>query len=215
MILVINFKTYAEAAGDNAAALAQEIEAVLPENEKAIICVQACDIRYVKTTCGCPIFAQHIDAFPPGKHTGFQSAEALMQAGASGCLINHSEHELSLADIKTTIAYARQLQLTTIVCAKDAETAGKIAAFKPDYVAVEPPALIGGDISVSTSDPDLIRQSYIAVSAHQVPLLVGAGIKSGQDVAIAQELGAVGVLVSSAVIKASDVAAAVRELSHR
>ena len=86
--------------------------------------------------------------------------------------------------------------------ADTAEEARKVATLQPSFVAVEPPELIGGDVSVSTARPEIITGSVAAVDG--VPLLVGAGIKNGTDVRIAMKLGAVGVLVASGVVKASN-----------
>jgi triosephosphate isomerase len=79
-----------------------------------------------------------------------------------------------------------------------------------DFVAVEPPELIGGDISVSTANPELISDAVATIGAGKV--LVGAGIKNAEDVRIALKLGAVGVLVASGVVKAADPVAALEDL---
>ena len=49
----------------------------------------------------------------------------------------------------------------------------------PDYVAVEPPELIGGDISVTTADPTIVSGTAAAVReiSKQVGILCGAGVK--------------------------------------
>ena len=84
----------------------------------------------------------------------------------------------------------------------------------PDFVAVEPPELIGSDTSVSTAQPELISDSVKKIcngfDCHSV--LVGAGVKSGQDVKIALELGASGVLLASGVAKAEEPEKAILEL---
>jgi triosephosphate isomerase len=112
--------------------------------------------------------------------------------------------------IKTAVEIAKKLNLFTIVCAVDDKEASEIAKFGPDLIAVEPPELIGGDVSVSKANPDLIRRSVEAVGKGK--LLVGAGVKTGEDVRIAIELGAVGVLLASGVVKAKDPEGVLREL---
>ena len=77
----------------------------------------------------------------------------------------------------------------TVVCAKDSKEAAKIAKVSPDFIAVEPPELIGGEVSVSKAKPDIIRESVKAVGGKS-KLLVGAGVKTGEDVRIALKLGA-------------------------
>ena len=90
---------------------------------------------------------------------------------------------------------------------------GAIAFLEPDMIAMEPPELIGGDISVSTARPEAIVETIEAVkSVKSVPVLVGAGIKNGQDVKKAIELGAKGVLVASGIVKAKDPKKAINDL---
>jgi triosephosphate isomerase len=96
--------------------------------------------------------------------------------------------------------------LFTVVCAESLDRARAILGFaaisQPDLIALEPPELIGGDISVSTAQPELISAAVEVVGAGR--LLVGAGVKNGMDVAIALRLGASGVLLASGVTKAAD-----------
>ena len=101
--------------------------------------------------------------------------------------------------------------MTAVVCAKSDIEGAKLAACKPDYIAVEPPELIGGTISVSSTRPELIRS---AVKKIPCSVLVGAGIKSGGDVRAALALGAKGILVASGVVKAPDPEKALRELAE-
>ena len=75
---------------------------------------------------------------------------------------------------------------------------------------MEPPELIGGDISVSRAGPEIIEDSVNLVGENR--LLVGAGIKDAEDVRIALSLGASGVLLASGVIKADDPYSALMEL---
>ena len=76
----------------------------------------------------------------------------------------------------------------------------------PTFVAVEPPELIGGDISVTTADPKIVSDTAEAIKQlnPNVKVLTGAGVKNGQDVAKAIELGTDGVLLASGVTKAED-----------
>ena len=80
---------------------------------------------------------------------------------------------------------------------------------------MEPPELIGGDISVTTADPDIVSSSVEAVKAidKNVKVLCGAGVKNGKDVAKSIELGADGVLLASGVVKAKDKERVIRDLA--
>ena len=98
--------------------------------------------------------------------------------------------------------------------ATDLEEAKGLAEMGPTFIAVEPPELIGGDISVTTADPSIVSDTVAVVKAtnSDVRVLCGAGVKNGQDVATAIKLGAEGVLLASGVTKASDVASVLNDL---
>ena len=89
-----------------------------------------------------------------------------------------------------------------------------LAIFKPDFLAVESPELIGGAKSVCESKPEVITETVDKVkkvNKKQV-VLCGAGIKSGGDVKKAIELGTRGVFVASGVIKSKTPEKKIREL---
>jgi triosephosphate isomerase len=88
----------------------------------------------------------------------------------------------------------------------------KITEFEPDLIAVEPPELIGGDISVSNAQPEVITKALELIGAGK--LLVGAGVKSGEDVKKAIELGASGVLLASGVTKAENPEKVLEDLAN-
>ena len=46
---------------------------------------------------------------------------------------------------------------------QDIDEAKSLAALVPDYVAVEPPELIGGDVSVTSADPQIVSDTASAV----------------------------------------------------
>jgi triosephosphate isomerase len=100
------------------------------------------------------------------------------------------------------------------VCTNNLETSKAASVLSPDFVAVEPPELIGGDISVSQAQPELVSDTVSAIRSvsPNVKVLCGAGVKTGGDVKRALELGSEGVLLASGVVKAKDVEGAVRDL---
>jgi len=214
-MIVLNVKTYTEATGINALILARLMEKISKETGVDMaIAVQASDITSCAKEVSIPIYAQHIDPIKPGSNTGWILPEAVKTAGATGTLINHSEHRLKLADIDTCISRARDIGLDTLVCTNNVATSKAVSTFSPMMIAVEPPELIGGDISVTTADPDIVRNTVKAVQTinKTVKVLCGAGVKNGKDVAKAIELGAEGVLLASGVVKAKDKEAALRDL---
>ena len=101
-----------------------------------------------------------------------------------------------------------------MVCTNNDPTTAAAAALGPDYVAIEPPELIGSGISVCKADPGIITRSVEAARKvnPQVKVLTGAGIQSGDCVKTALDLGTNGVLLASSVVKAEDPAKVLRDL---
>lgn len=211
-LIITNFKTYAQGCGTKAVELAQIAQKVAHETGASLaIAVQAVDIFQVAQKVDIPVLAQHVDPIECGASTGHILPEAIKEAGAAGTLLNHSEHRLEWDVLAKTIERAKEVGLITVVCAKNPEEGQRIAQeFDPDFVAVEPPELIGGDISVSTAQPEVISNSAKLIGSEK--LIVGAGIKNSEDVRIAIELGAIGMLPASGVVKAEDPAAVLRDL---
>jgi triosephosphate isomerase len=215
--IVLNVKTYMESTGENALMLARLMEKISREtNVSMAIAVQACDISRCADSVSIPVYAQHIDPIKPGSNTGWTLAEAVKSAGAVGTLINHSEHRLILADIDTCLMRATDLGLDTLVCTNNVATSKAVATFSPSMIAVEPPELIGGDISVTTADPGIVSNTVQAVRHlnKTVKILCGAGVKNGKDVTKALELGADGVLLASGVVKAKNKEKVLRDLAN-
>lgn len=212
-LILTNFKTYESATGQRALELAQAHAAAAEQTGHSFaVAVQPTDLRMIATAVDIPVFAQHCDAVGFGSHTGWLLPEALREAGATGVILNHSEHRLlNHGEVARSVARAQEAGLIVCLCAEDAaEAAALDAACSPEFIAVEPPELIGGDISVSSAQPELIRAAVEQVVNSQV--LVGAGVKNGDDVRIAKALGAVGVLLASGVTKAADPAAVLQDL---
>jgi triosephosphate isomerase len=212
-ILLINTKAYEEGTGNRAIKLARICRRLSRRSRVGIILsVQPSDIpqtsRYITT------YAQHIDAIKPGAHTGHILPEAAKASGAKGTLINHSERRLNLQEIKERIKRAKENKLTTVVCAPYTVMVGNLAAMKPDFIAIEPPELIGTGVSVSQAKPYVISRSVeLAKKANPKNMvLCGAGISSGEDVSKALELGTVGVLVASSIVKSPKPEKAIKEL---
>jgi len=206
-IILVNFKTYQEATGKKALELAKTIEKVSLETDVCVgIAVQYVDIATIAQAVSVPVFAQHIDPVTYGSFTGHVLPESVMEAGAVGTLINHSEKRLKLADIDATIARARELRLVSVVCSNNATVSAAAAVLKPNMIAVEPPELIGTGIPVSKAKPEVVAGAVELVKQvnPRVVVLCGAGITAGEDVAAALRLGTEGVLVASGVVRAKD-----------
>jgi triosephosphate isomerase (TIM) len=214
-LVVLNFKTYRESTGKEALRLANICQGVSEEfSVKIIVAPQTADIFAVAKSVNIPVFAQHVDGVGHGGFTGHVIASSLKAAGASGSLINHSEKRLGLAEIDASLSACRSLGLKTIVCTNNVATTRAAAALKPDYVAIEPPELIGSGIPVSKADPEVVSGAVDAVKDIEpaVGVLCGAGIAHGEDLKAALELGSQGVLLASGIIKAKDPRKALNDL---
>jgi triosephosphate isomerase len=213
--VVVNFKVYSEIHGPGALELAQICEQVSEETGIQIaVCPPTAELAYVARSVKIPVFAQSVDPRPEGTETGWNTPSLARTAGAVGNLVNHAEHRLSDGEIGRTIGMCRTIPLETMVCADTPRAAAGVATFEPTYVALEPPELIGGDLSVTKANPKSITESVELVRnvSSKIGVLCGAGIKSGLDVAGAIEMGAVGVLVASGVVRAVDPKGALLDL---
>ncbi|MBN2095944.1 triose-phosphate isomerase [Candidatus Peregrinibacteria bacterium] len=202
-MIVTNFKTYQSATAENAIKLAKIHQQVAEElNVDIRVAVQAVDLAKVIDAVKIPVFAQHIDPIGFGSHTGHILPEAVKAVGAEGTILNHSERRLDRETLQRSIERAKEVGLPVIICAETPEEGAQFLEFDPDYIAVEPPELIGGDISVSTAKPEIIENAAKLIGTKK--LLVGAGVKNGEDVRTCIKLGAKGVLLASGITKAED-----------
>lgn len=182
-MLLINFKEYKKEAG--AVKLAKICERAAKQTKtRIIITVRRQDLKKISKAVKIPVYLQFITDSVPKQ--------------AKGTLLNHSDHPISNKTLNQRIKLAKKSGIKTITCCTNTKRAKEIDKMKPDYIAIEPKELIGGKVSVSQARPELISKTVKAVKA---PVLVGAGIRNSKDVKKALELGAKGVLVSSAVAK--------------
>lgn len=208
--LIVNLKTYEAGSGKQAIQLAYTCEKVATQEDVSVaVAVQNADLARITPKVDIPVLAQHIDPHGHGSNTGKDIAETLAFNGATGVLINHAEDQVPIEDIETAVDRAHDAGLETVVCIDRPEMADEISAFRPDFIAYEPAELIGGDTSVTDSQPELIEN---AVNAASVPVLCGAGVKTDSDARQALDRGTVGVLVASGVVKADDPETALRNL---
>lgn len=214
-LIAVNFKTYNEASGQNALALARVCSEVAAERRASIVVAPpVMDLALVASSVTIPVFAQHLDSVPSGSTTGHATVENAKASGAKGTLINHSERRLKIAEIHELIDRSRAAGLVTIVCTNNLAVSKACAAMEPDFVAIEPPELIGGEVSVTTANPKIVADTVRAIKgiSAEVGVLCGAGVKNGRDVATALELGTDGVLLASGVVKAKDRRAVLLDL---
>ncbi len=213
--VVVNFKAYAEVDGPGALRLAQICQTVAEETGLCIaVCPPVAELGAVARAVDIPVLSQNVDPYKPGSATGWMTPSMVKATGACGSLINHSEHRFADDIIGQCVSMCKELGLVQMVCAESVAKAVSVAAFAPDYIAVEPPELIGGDISVTTANPRIVSDTVAAVKDVNkgISVLCGAGVKTGADVKAAIELGADGVLLASGVVKNKDPKAALLDL---
>ncbi len=205
-VIIVNFKTYRQATGENAVMLAKACEKVAKASGVNIVAaVQAADIYRVASSVKIPVFAQNVDSIAYGKNTGFILPESVKEAGASGTLLNHAEHKVEYEALDGAIKSCRKLGLATVVCAEGKKEAAVVARLNPDFIAVELPELIGTLVSVSKANPEAVTSAIAEIKRiKDIPVLCGAGIADGDDVLKAIKLGTKGVILATAVVLAKE-----------
>ena len=213
-LIVVNFKTYATAMGQKAVQLAQAMERASREHVRMVAVVSAFDLHAVKQAApSLEVWSQHLDPVGQGSFTGWLQPDNAIERGTQGTIINHAEHKVEIDHVQKLMQQLPD-NFPICACAADVSEAHHLAELGPTFIAVEPPELIGGDISVTTADPAIVSDTVNAVRNinPDVRVLCGAGVKDGLDVKTAVELGAHGVLLASGVTKASDVDAVLADL---
>jgi len=207
-LLVVNYKVYPTAIGDNALEVTEKLEQAQRRVPDATLVVAPShpDLAPVAEHTDLPVLAQHTDGQTPGSGTGRVLVEALEDRSATGSLVNHAERQIPRKEVERSVNRLTDAGLASITCAEDVETTRALAGFEPTFVAMEPPELIGGDTSVTSADPGIIEDSVEAAEKtdSDARVLCGAGVKTARDAAKAIELGTQGVLVASGVTKAED-----------
>ncbi len=186
-MIVVNFKRYVS--GEQAVDLAR-----ICKKFGAIACVQLSDLAACVET-GVECWTQKYEP---------------KAVGHMGTLLNHSDYRLDFKTIEATMLELEDIKIC--VCCKNIEEGIKIAVFDPNWLAFEPPALIGNtQKSVSSEMSEEIQE---IVNSVRCPVLVGAGVHSANDVKVALEMGAKGILVATDVVLAEDPEKELRELAE-
>jgi triosephosphate isomerase len=215
--IIINCKNYLEIAGERIFQLA-EIAQDISEKSKIEIMIAPPQnsLFYLSQFIKLPLICQHIDNEKIGPTTGFTIPELAKSYGASGSLINHSEHRIEYASIQNTIERLRRLNMFSIVCASTSREVGELSRFNPDMIAIEPPELIGTGKAVSKVNPSIITESVkeARINSKNVKVICGAGIVDKTDIQSAINLGSEGILLASGLIKAESWKEKLIELSE-
>ena len=197
--IFINFKHYENAVGVNTEKLLDDFAGVASQ-DNLYYSLSPLDLRLQQKFPGLNIIGQHVDSNGFGAYTGSVSMESMKNLGIKGSLLNHSEKRLHEEIIENTVKRAKDLDFKIILCVESIEEVKKYAILEPEYIAYEPPELIGGNVSVSSSKPDVIEKAA-KICDKKTRLLVGAGVKTREDIETSMNLGATGVLIASGVIR--------------
>ncbi|HUK79737.1 MAG TPA: triose-phosphate isomerase [Nitrososphaerales archaeon] len=214
--LIVNFKNYVEVLGDGSVRLALAVERVSDElGIEGIVAPPTPMLSLVCSRTRVQVYSQSVGSDSGDKTTGEILPEAVKAAGAAGTILNHSESRRPPAELRILVPRLAGMGMGVCLCAQTAEEAADLSALGPKYLAIEPPELIGSGVAVSKARPELVRETVAAVRnrGYGGRILCGAGIVSGEDVAMAVKLGVDGVLVASSVVKAHDWDSRVRELA--
>lgn len=214
-MIFVNFKTFEGGTGTRALSLIKIIEEVASlSGIKIIPAVQATDVKEAVAASKLEIWVQNIDPVTYGAHTGSILPEAVYEDGASGTFLNHSEAKTGdFEKLKMSVQRAGEIGLKTLVFASDARELAQVVTLKPTFASYEPPELIGSkDVSVAQAHPDIISEAWEICKHAGTPLIVGAGVHSGNDVKKSLELGAVGVALATDVVAAQNPRAELMDL---
>ena len=216
--VVVNCKVYPQVTGLAVQKLAALCQGVADEGGVEIgLAPPAVELAALARSDQFPslqFFAQHVDPLIPGSGTGGVTVEGALGAGAQGTILNHAERKLDRAILQATVARCVAEKLPTMLCADSLQETKFLASLHPTAIAIEPPELIGGTVSVTSANPTIVSDGVAAVQSASPKTLTycGAGVKTGQDVEAALALGAYGVLLASGVVCADDPADALRNL---
>lgn len=211
-MIFLSLKTYKESTGEAAVKLLSCVKKVSQETGVTIIpAVQPTDIYRVKRELGIEVWAQHMDPIEPGKNMGWLSPYALKEAGATGLIINHSEHKMDDDHVKKILDKAKEYGLKSVICGFNVEMVIKFDLWNPDYISYEREDMIGTGVSMITKEAENVKK---LVSVLKNPLIIGAGISTGEDIKQALSLGAKGAILASGFVLAKDPEAKLRELAQ-
>ena len=172
------------------------------------------DLRLLKEyTRNLIITAQSMDSLHPGRGMGHVLPEALKAAGASAVFLNHAENQKTVSDLYATIKRAKELGMTTIVCADSTVEAKALACMNPDILLAEPTDLIGTGTTADDSYVVETVRGIKEVNPH-VLVMIGSGISTADDCYNVIRLGADGTGATSGILKAPSPELRIREMAE-
>jgi triosephosphate isomerase (TIM) len=173
---------------------------------------------------GVSIGAQDCHAAAKGAHTGCVSAAMLVEAGATMCIVGHSErradnHETD-AEVKAKAQAVIAAGMTAIVCVGEtveqrqagqavAVVEGQLAGSLPDtrdnlVVAYEPVWAIGTGLTPTAADVAEMHAAIRAIVGPAVRILYGGSVKPSNAAELLHVANVDGALVGGASLTAAD-----------
>lgn len=152
---------------------------------------------------GALVFGQGMDPDGIGPSVGRVTAESLLDAGASGVMLNHNANPMAPDQLAAAVERAHATGLQTILCANTVTEALHLAELDPTAILVEPPTLIGtsgtADRSWIPTTNDSVRNRFPGIL-----LMHAGGVSTPSTAWSIMALGADGTGSTSGVLSADD-----------
>lgn len=210
--LIVNPKSYLY--GEESLKLAKAADLAAQETgvEVLFTCPFA-DLRYIReNTKHVVVTAQHMDSLRPGRGMGHVLPESLKAAGAEAVFLNHAENPLTLCEMAKCISRAKELNMSTVVCADSVTEALAAAKLGPDILLCEPTDLIG---TGHVADNSYVIQATTRIREidPNIMVMIASGVTTAEDVYNVIRLGADGTGATSGILKAPDPGLRVMEMA--
>lgn len=211
--LVVNPKSYLY--GKKSLELAKAADEIAKQtNLQIFFTCPFTDIRYINdNTNYITVTAQHMEALRPGRGMGHILPESLKEAGANAVFLNHAENSMTVAELSKTIMRAKELDITTIVCADSVAEAIAIAKMDPDILLCEPTELIG---TGQVADTRYVLETTEKIKSIDptIAVMIASGVTTADDVYHVIKLGADGTGATSGILNAPDPAIRIKEMAE-
>lgn len=174
----------------------------LLEKYEIILAVQAPDAGILSRSTKFKIFVQ--DTFSEAEDcflAFFNDPDPAGNHSVKGVILNHPERKLTTDELTASIKRARELNIETLICATTIGEAVELNKYEPHYIGIESEQLIGKDDSFRNHCPGIVQEAKQLIDAE---ILIGAGIKTSNDLKHVLNSGGSGVLISSLILKAPD-----------
>jgi len=215
-MVILNLKTYTESTGSNILSIFDSLTNEISKNPslKDLIYVAPSNIYLSEIKNKYPtvnLASQTVSSKNAGSTTGWIPADNLVSLGVNVAIYNHSENRQDMETIVEDVMAIQAKGIKLIVCCENVEEATKILEASPFAIAYEPKDLIGSGISVTTR-PEAVTE-FVSLVKGKTKVIMGAGVSTKEDVENSIKLGADGVLLASAYVKAEDKGAKLLELA--